>query len=143
MRDVLKVVVVLANECVAKRGGYEDAGREVGVLINGEAIAGGKRVGVQSGEERVVCVLGVFLVGDGGGQVGVDRGGEDFEQGSSTVEDLGVNAMEVLKVGDVADDPDLVAVQKHDFARIFVGICEIRLAVELIGVGDAWSQIRR
>jgi hypothetical protein len=76
-------------------------------------------------------------------QVGVDRGREDFEQGSSTVEDLGVNAMEVLKVGDVADDPDLVVIQKHDFARTFIGICEIRLTVELIGVGDAWSQIRR
>ncbi len=63
----MKVVVMLANECVAQRGEYEDTGREVGVLIDGEIIAGGKRVGVQSGEERVVCVLGVFLVGDGGG----------------------------------------------------------------------------
>ncbi len=50
--------------------------------------------------------------------------------------------MEVLKVGDVADDPDLVDIQKHDFARTFVGIGEIRLAVELVGVCDAWSQIR-
>ncbi len=73
----------------------------------------------------------------------MDRGGEDFEQGSSTVEDLGVDAMEVLKVGDIADDPDLIAIQKHDLDRTFIGIVEIRLVVELIGVGDAWSQIRR
>ena len=48
-----------------------------------------------------------------------------------------------MEVGDVADDPYLVAVQEHDFARTFIGIGEIRLVVELIGVGDAWSQIRR
>jgi hypothetical protein len=54
-----------------------------------------------------------------------------------------MDAMEVLEVGDVADDPDLVAVQKHDFACTFVGIGEIRLAIELVGVCDAWSQIRR
>ncbi len=59
------------------------------------------------------------------------------------MEDLSVDTVEVLEVGDVADDPYLVAVQEHNFSRTFVGIGEIRLAIELVGVCDAWSQIRR
>ncbi len=59
------------------------------------------------------------------------------------MEDLSVDTVEVLEVEDVADDPYLIAVQEHDFARTFIGIGEIRLAIELVGVGDAWSQIRR
>jgi hypothetical protein len=53
VRDVLEVVVVLANECVAKGWWDEDTGREIGVLIDGKAVAGGKGVGVQGGEKRV------------------------------------------------------------------------------------------
>ena len=143
VRDVLEVVVVLANESVAKGWWDEDTGREIGVLVDGKAVAGSKGGGVQGGEKRVVGVLGVFPFDDGSGQVGVERVGEYFEERSGTVQDLSVDAVEVLEVGDVADDPYLVAVQEHDFACTFIGIGEIRLAIELVGVGDAWSQIRR
>ncbi len=71
--------MVLADECVAKGWWDEDTGREVGVLVDGKAVAGSKGVGVQGGEKRVVDVLGVFPFGDGSGQVGVDRVGEYFK----------------------------------------------------------------
>ncbi len=67
VRDVLEVVVVLADECVAKGWWDEDTGREIGVLVDGKAVAGSKGVGVQGGEKRVVGVLGVFPFGDGSG----------------------------------------------------------------------------
>jgi hypothetical protein len=106
--------VVLANESVAKGWWDEDTGREVGVLVNGQAVAGSKGGGVQGGEKRVVGVLGVFPFDDGSGQIGVERVGEYFEERSGTVQDLSVDAVEMLEVGDVSDDPNLVAVQKHD-----------------------------
>jgi hypothetical protein len=54
-----------------------------------------------------------------------------------------VYAVKVVKVKDISNDPDLVAIQKHDFSSTFIGIVEIRLAVELVCICDAWSQIRR
>jgi hypothetical protein len=54
-----------------------------------------------------------------------------------------VNAVKVVQVGDIADDPNLVAIQEHDFSGACVGRVEIGLPVELVGIGNAWSQIRR
>jgi hypothetical protein len=50
----------------------------------------------------------------------VERVAEELEQGGGTVQDLRVNAMEVVQWGDVAHNPDLITVQEHNFSCLFV-----------------------
>jgi hypothetical protein len=68
---------------------------------------------------------------------------KDLEEGSRAAQDLGVDVLEVLERGYVTDDPDLVAIQIHYLPGVFVGVAQIRLVIELAGIGDAWGQIRR
>ncbi len=45
------------------------------------------------------------------------------------MQDLGVYAVETVKVRDVSHDPDLIAVEEDDFSGV--------------GIRDAWGQIGR
>jgi hypothetical protein len=54
-----------------------------------------------------------------------------------------MDVVEMEKVGNVANNPNQITIQKHDLACVFIGITEVRLAVELFGVGDAWREVRR
>jgi hypothetical protein len=54
-----------------------------------------------------------------------------------------MNAMEVVQRGNVAHNPYLIAVKKHDLSRLFVQVAEIWLIVKLTGVSDARGEIRR
>ena len=54
-----------------------------------------------------------------------------------------MDAVKVVEVGNVPDDPKLITIQKHDFACALIGLMEIRLAIELVCISNAWSQIRR
>ncbi len=49
------------------------------------------------------------------------RVGKRGEEGSGTEQHLGVDAMKDVEVGDIADDPDLITVQKHDISCLIVG----------------------
>jgi hypothetical protein len=53
-----------------------------------------------------------------------------------------MDAVKSEKVGDIAYDPDLVTIQQ-DLACVLIGIAEVRLAIELVGVGNARSEILR
>ncbi len=59
------------------------------------------------------------------------------------MQDLGVDAVVTVKVGDVSHDPDLIAVWEYNFSCVLVGIAQIGLFLELLGVGYAWGQIVR
>jgi hypothetical protein len=49
--------------------------------------------------------------------------------------------VETVEVGNVSQDPDLIAVQKNDFACFFIGRAQIWLRRELVGVSDAGCEI--
>ena len=59
-------MMVLANQLITERGGYEDARGEVGVFVDGEAVALGDGGGVEGLEESGVGILGVFPLVEGG-----------------------------------------------------------------------------
>jgi hypothetical protein len=80
------------------------------------------RVGVQSFEKGGFVVLSVFLVGNGSGEVGMQGVRERSEKRGGTLEDLGVDAMVVVEIGNVADDPELIAIEKHKFSCAVVGV---------------------
>jgi hypothetical protein len=78
--------------------------------MNGEAVAIDERVGVHGFEKSGFVVLSVFPVGNGNGEVGMQGVRERSEKGVGTMEDLGVDAMVTDEIGDISDDPDLIAV---------------------------------
>jgi hypothetical protein len=49
----------------------------------------------------------------------------------------------VVKLRDVADEPKLIGIQKHDFSSVLVRCRQIRLVGEVAGVCNAWSELRR
>jgi hypothetical protein len=51
--------------------------------------------------------------------------------------------MEMVQGGDVAHNPNLIAVQEHNFACLLIQVAEIGLVVELVSVGDARGEVRR
>jgi hypothetical protein len=69
--------------------------------------------------------------------------GKRGEERSGAEQYLGVNAVKQKEVWDVADDPNLITIQKHDFACLIVGVVEVGLIVELVGIGDARGQVGR
>ena len=71
---------------------------------------------------------------------GVGKRGEEWGWAE---QNLGVNSVKELEVGDISDDPDLITVQEHDFPCFCVCALKIRLILELVGIGDARGQIRR
>jgi hypothetical protein len=56
---------------------------------------------------------------------------------------LGVDAVKAVEVGNVAHDPNLIAVKEDNFSCVFIGQVQIRLLRELIGVCDAGSEVGR
>ncbi len=62
---------------------------------------------------------------------------------SGALQDLRVDAGELVEGGYVADEPEMVAVEEHYLSCCLIDCLEIQLPVKLVGVGDAWSQIRR
>jgi hypothetical protein len=71
---------------------------------------------------------------------GVGKRGEEW---SWVEQNLGVDSVKQLEVGEISDDPNLITVQKHNFSCLFVGAMEIGLILELVGIGDARGQIRQ
>ncbi len=69
--------------------------------------------------------------------------GKRGEERSGAEQYLGVNAVKQMEVWYVADDPNLITIQKHDFACLIVGVLEVGLIVELVGIGDARGQVGR
>jgi hypothetical protein len=110
VRNVLEVGVMLSDELGSKRRGHKNARWEVGVFIDGEAIAESERVGIEGLKKIVFIVLRVFPVGYSRGQVGVQGVGEYLEEGSRSVQNLRVDVVEVLEIGHVSDDPYLITV---------------------------------
>ncbi len=51
--------------------------------------------------------------------------------------------MEMVLGGDVAHNPNLIAVQEHNFAGLLIQVAKIGLVVELVSVGDARGEVRR
>jgi hypothetical protein len=49
--------------------------------------------------------------------------------------------VETVEVGNVSQDPDLIAVKEHDFSCVFIGCAQIWLLRELVGVSYAGSEI--
>ena len=121
MGDVLEVGVMLTGELVAESRGYENARRKVGVLVDSQTVAIGEGVGVQGGEEIGFVVLGVLPVDEIGGKVGMQCVVVNLEEGSGAVQNLRVDAVKLMKGRDVPDDPNVITVEKHDFACVFVG----------------------
>ena len=102
--------MVLPDELVLERGWDEDARGEIFGLEDGKAIDGDQRVGVQGLEEGGRVLLRVLPFFEGGGQIGVNGVGERREKGGGAEQNLRVDAMKKVEVGNVADDPDLIAV---------------------------------
>ncbi len=71
--------MVLAYKLVTERGRYENAGGEIGIFEDGEAVAFGDGVGIESLEKSGVVVLGVLPVFESRRQVGVNGGGAGLE----------------------------------------------------------------
>ncbi len=91
--------MVLARELVAERGRHEDARRKIFVFVDGEAVACSDSVEVESLEEIGVGVLGVFPFENSGGKVGMECVGENLEERGGTVQNLGVDAVKAVEVG--------------------------------------------
>jgi hypothetical protein len=59
------------------------------------------------------------------------------------VQNLGVDVVKTVEVGNVSHDPNLIAVQEDNFSRVLIGRAQIRLLRELVGVGYAGGEVRR
>jgi hypothetical protein len=55
---------------------------------------------------------------------------------------LGEDLGEIGEFGDVADEPQNIGVEKHNFPPMFVEGTEARLVVKMVRIGDARRQIR-
>ncbi len=80
---------------------------------------------------------------EAGGQIGVEGVGKRGEKGSGAIKHVRGDAVKEVQVGDVADDPNVIAIKEHYFSGVVIGGAQIGLVVELIGVGNARSEIRR
>jgi hypothetical protein len=56
---------------------------------------------------------------------------------------LGVNFRELVHGWDVANEPDLIRIQEHNFSSVRVGLNERRLVGEVAIVCDAWGEFSR
>jgi hypothetical protein len=56
---------------------------------------------------------------------------------------LGVNFRELVHGWDVANEPDLIGIQEHDFAALRVGLEQRRLVGKVAVVSYAWSKFCR
>ena len=56
---------------------------------------------------------------------------------------LGVDLVEAVEVGNVAQDPYLIAVKEDDFSCVLIDRAQIWLLRELVGVSDAGCEIGR
>jgi hypothetical protein len=56
---------------------------------------------------------------------------------------LGVDLVEAVEVGNVAHDPNLIAIKEDNFACVLIGRAQIRLLLELVGVSYAGGEIGR
>ncbi len=135
--------MVLAYELVTERGRHEDTGRKILVFVDGEAVACSESVGVESLEEIRVSVLRVFPFEDSGRKVGMECVGENFQLWGRAVQNLGVDLVETVKVGNVAYDPNLIAVEEDNLFCVVIGRAQIRLLRELVGVGYAGGEVGR
>ncbi len=77
--------MMLADELGAERRRHDNAGREVGILVKGQALAVSERVGIEGREEVGLIVLRIFPICHGSGQIGVQGVGEDLEKGSGSL----------------------------------------------------------
>ncbi len=59
------------------------------------------------------------------------------------MQNLGVDAVETVEVGNVSHDPNLITVQEDNFSCVLIGRAQIRLLLELVGVGYAGGEIGR
>jgi hypothetical protein len=69
--------------------------------------------------------------------------GENLEWRGGTVQNLGVDAVKTVEVGNVAHDPNLIAVPEDNFSCVLIGRAQIRLLRELVGVGYAGGEVGR
>ncbi len=106
----MEVGVVLTNELIAERRRDNNARREVDIFVDSEAVAVGDGIGVEGLEKVGFGVLSVFPIEQCSGQIGVDGVAENVEQWGGALQNLGVNAVEVVQLGDVAHNPNLIAV---------------------------------
>ncbi len=63
-------------------------------------------------------------------------------KGGGAIKHVRVDAVKEVQFGDVADDPNVIAIEEHNFKGVVIGGAQIGLAVDLIGVGNARSEIR-
>ncbi len=70
----------------------------------------------------------------------VALGSEVLEKWGGSLQDLGVDFGELVQGWDVANEPDLIGIQEHDFSSVHVGLNERRLVGEVAIVGDAWGK---
>ena len=78
--DVVEVGVVLASEGFAEIVGNDYAGGKIGVAVDVKAIARGDRSGIKRCDAIEVGELGGLPFIEGGGEVGVAGGRENFEK---------------------------------------------------------------
>ncbi len=77
------------------------------------------------------------------GESRVALGSEVLEKWGGSLQDLGVDFGESVHGGDVANEPDLIGIQEHNFSSMRVGLNERRLVGEVAIVGDAWGEFSR
>jgi hypothetical protein len=56
---------------------------------------------------------------------------------------LGVDFGELVHGWDVANEPDVIRIQEHNFSSVRVELKERRLVGEVAIVGDAWGEFSR
>ncbi len=59
------------------------------------------------------------------------------------MQNLGVDLVETVEVGNVSQDPNLIAIKEDDFSCVLIGRAQIRLLRELVGVSYAGGEIGR
>ena len=64
----------------------------------------------------------MFPLVESAGERRVTLGGEVLEKWGGSLQYLGVDFRELVQGWDVANEPDLIGIQEHDFSSVCVGL---------------------
>jgi hypothetical protein len=118
--NVMKIGVVLTGEGFEEGGRDQDARGEVGITVDLKTVAGGEGIGVDGVQARGVGELGGFPLLERRRKGGVAGGGEAGEQRGRAVQHLSEDLGEVGEFGDVANEPQEIGIQKHNFSTMLI-----------------------
>ncbi len=68
--------------------------------------------------------------------------GKRGEKGSGAAKHVSIDAVKEVQFGDVANNPNVIAIEEHNFTGVVIGGAQVGSVVDLIGVSNARSEIR-